>query len=243
MSVHFIADLHLSEDQAETVHAFCAYLAGPARSAKTLYILGDLFEYWAGDDDDSRLADEVASALSALADSGIAINFIAGNRDFLLGSAFASRCAMRLLPDPSLIEIDGRQLLLTHGDLLCTDDTAYLQYRKQVRDPVWQQAFLNRPLTQRKAFIAELRARSREETAHKSAEIMDVNPDAVSALLRRYDYPVLIHGHTHRPAVHRIDVDGRRCERWVLADWHATAEYLVWEADAGQARRYPAASR
>ena len=223
------------------MRAFIDYLAGPARTANTLYILGDLFEYWAGDDDDTPLIRQISDALSALAASGTGIRFMAGNRDFLIGQDFASRCGMRLLPDPSRLVVDGRQLLLTHGDALCTDDTDYLQYRSQVRDPEWQKAFLAKPLEQRKAFIESLRARSREANARKRPEIMDVNQDAVAQLLRTNDYPVLIHGHTHRPARHEHFVDGRTCERWVLADWQGQARYLEWTSGTGAARTQPPA--
>ncbi len=236
MKIHFISDLHLCEEEPATLRAFIDYLAGPARTANTLYILGDLFEYWAGDDDDTPLIRQVSDALSALAASGTALRFMAGNRDFLIGQHFASRCAMRLLPDPSRLVVDGRQVLLTHGDALCTDDTDYLQYRSQVRDPEWQSTFLARPLAERKAFIESLRTRSREANARKRPEIMDVNQDAVAQLLRTNDYPVLIHGHTHRPARHEHLVDGRTCERWVLADWRGQAHYLEWASGSGTAR-------
>lgn len=236
MKIHFISDLHLCEEEPATLRAFTDYLAGPAHNANTLYILGDLFEYWAGDDDDTPLIREVVLALTALAESGTELRFMAGNRDFLIGQGFAARCNMRLLPDPSRLVVDGRQLLLTHGDVLCTDDTAYLQYRSQVRDPDWQTAFLARPLEERKTFIESLRARSRAENARKRPDIMDVNHDAVAELLRTNDYPVLIHGHTHRPARHEHLVDGRSCERWVLADWHGQAHYLEWTAGAATAR-------
>jgi UDP-2,3-diacylglucosamine hydrolase len=239
VKIHFISDLHLCEEEPATLRAFTSYLAGPARNADTLYILGDLFEYWAGDDDDTPLIRQVADALSALAESGTALRFMAGNRDFLIGQGFASRCALRLLPDPSRLVVDGRQLLLTHGDVLCTDDTAYLQYRSQVRDPEWQRAFLARPLEERKTFIESLRARSRAENARKRPEIMDVNQDAVAQLLRTNDYPVLIHGHTHRPARHEHVVDDRKCERWVLSDWHGQAHYLEWTAGTATARTCP----
>lgn len=242
MKIHFISDLHLCEEEPATLRAFTDYLAGPARTANTLYILGDLFEYWAGDDDDTPLIRGVSDALSALAASGTGIRFMAGNRDFLIGEDFASRCGMRLLPDPSRLVVDGRQLLLTHGDVLCTDDADYFQYRSQVRDPDWQKAFLAKPLEERKAFIESLRARSREANARKRPEIMDVNQNAVAQLLRTNGYPVLIHGHTHRPARHEHLVDGRTCERWVLADWAGQAHYLEWTSGMGAARTQPPAA-
>lgn len=238
MKIHFISDLHLCEEEPLGLRVFADYLAGPARTASTLYILGDLFEYWAGDDDDTPLINEVSAVLSALASSGTELRFMAGNRDFLIGQGFASRCSMRLLPDPSRLVFDGRQILLTHGDTLCTDDVDYLQYRSQVRDPDWQKAFLSKPLAERKQFIDSLRARSREANARKSPKVMDVNQTAVEHLLRANDYPVLIHGHTHRPAHHEHVVDGHTCERWVLSDWRGQAHYLEWESGSGQARTF-----
>ncbi|WP_418646916.1 UDP-2,3-diacylglucosamine diphosphatase [Thauera butanivorans] len=230
MRLLFISDLHLSEDHPETVAAFLAFLAGPAREARALYILGDLFEYWAGDDDgDAPLNRDIASALAATARAGTAIHFMPGNRDFLLGADYAARAGMDILPDPWLLQTGDSRLLLSHGDILCTDDAAYQAYRAQVRDPAWQAAFLARPLSERKALIDNLRRLSTAENARKSMEIMDVNADAVAALLRAHHYPTLIHGHTHRPAHHRIQIDGHACSRHVLADWHGSAPHLAFD--------------
>lgn len=230
MRALFISDLHLSTDSPRSLAAFTAFLAGPARQADALYILGDLFEYWAGDDDaDEPIAAAAATALAACAAAGPRIYFMAGNRDFLLGESYAARAGMSLLADPCLIDCDGTRLLLSHGDLLCTDDHAYQRYRQQVRDPAWQAGFLARPLAERKAIIAELRQRSRSEKASKSMAIMDVNPDAVAALLHAHDYPVLIHGHTHRPATHTLLVDGQPCTRHVLHDWDRQPGWLCCE--------------
>lgn len=232
MQALFVSDLHLAEEQPETTAAFLAFLAGPARSVPALYILGDLFEYWAGDDDgDAPLNRRVAEALRGLSASGSAIHFIAGNRDFLLGEAYAARAGMTLLADPCPLRLGAVDVLLSHGDALCTDDLAYQAYRRQVRDPAWQAAFLARPLAERKAFIDSLRSRSEQAKREKEMAIMDVNRSAVEALLRKHAYPTLIHGHTHRPARHEHLVDGRRCERWVLADWHGTAPYLAFDGE------------
>ncbi len=228
----FISDLHLAEERPDTTAAFLAFLAGPARGVPALYILGDLFEYWAGDDDgDAPLNRRVADALRELAASGSRICFIAGNRDFLLGEAYAAQAGMHLLPDPCLLRIGTREILLSHGDALCVDDVAYQSYRRQVRDPAWQAAFLARPLAERKAFIDSLRSRSEAAKQEKAMAIMDVSAPAVDALLREHGYPTLIHGHTHRPARHQHRVDGRACERWVLADWHGTAPYLAFDGE------------
>jgi UDP-2,3-diacylglucosamine hydrolase len=226
----FISDLHLTEEHPETVRAFLAFLDGPAREAAALYILGDLFEYWAGDDDaGSALHGEIASALSAAARADTAIHFMPGNRDFLLGPAYAAQAGMDILSDPWPLVTGAARLLLSHGDMLCTDDIAYQAYRSQVREPAWQAAFLARPLSERKALIENLRRHSSAEKSRKPQEIMDVNADAVAGLLRAHDYPTLIHGHTHRPAHHEFRVDGHACSRHVLADWHGSAPYLAFD--------------
>lgn len=237
MKAQFISDLHLCEERPETTRAFLAFLDGPARRADALYMLGDLFEYWAGDDDDSPLIGTVCAALCGLVSAGTRLFFLAGNRDFLIGPGFAERVGLRLLDEPSLIELDGTRALLSHGDTLCTDDQAYQAYRRQVRDPAWIRGFLDRPLAERKQFIENIRQQSERAKRMKQAEIMDVNADAVETLLRTYDYPLLIHGHTHRPARHLHRVDGRDCERWVLADWHDEAHYLAWENGTLSAHR------
>lgn len=238
MSALFISDLHLSEQSPENIRAFLNLLAGPADRVSTIYILGDLFEYWAGDDDsESALNREIGDALAAVAAHGTRVAFVAGNRDFLVGNGYACRAGMTILADPTVIELDGRRVLLTHGDILCTDDHAYQAYRRQVRDPAWQEAFLRRPLAERKQVIEGLRRHSEAAKQEKPREIMDVNRDAVEALLRAHDYPTLIHGHTHRPTRHVHDVDGHSCERWVLSDWRGTASWLLW--DGSQFRPRP----
>jgi UDP-2,3-diacylglucosamine hydrolase len=231
MSTLFVSDLHLCPTRPETTAAFLGFLRGPARVCEALYILGDLFEYWAGDDDaEEPLNRDVAQALTRLADAGPTLYFMAGNRDFLLGGQYAALSRLTLLPDPTLIELHGVPTLLMHGDTLCTDDAAYLAFRATVRDPAWIAAFLARPLAQRKATIEELRRRSEAEKQRKPMEIMDANDEAVAQALRRHGYPRLIHGHTHRPARHEHVVDGRRCERWVLADWYLRGSYLACDA-------------
>lgn len=226
-SALFISDLHLAEERPGTTAAFLAFLRGPACAAQALFILGDLFEYWAGDDDaDEALPRRVAGALSALRSSGVRTFFVAGNRDFLIGDRFAADAGLEQLADPALIEVAGKRIVVSHGDALCTDDAAYQAYRRQVRDPAWQHAFLARPLTERKQVIEGLRQRSEAEKQDKPMAIMDVNPEAVARLLREFDYPSLVHGHTHRPAHHVHDVHGHRCDRWVLPDWHGAADYL-----------------
>jgi UDP-2,3-diacylglucosamine hydrolase len=227
----FVADLHLCPERPQTTRIFEDFLRGTARQADALYILGDLFEYWAGDDD---LADPhhaaVVSALAQLHDSGTALYFMHGNRDFLIGEAFTRAARATLFPDPSLIDLYGTPTLLMHGDTLCSSDTAYLAFRAQVRQPDWQTAFLARPLAERKAQIEQLRRNSEHDKQHKSVAEMDAHPDAVAAVLREHGYPRLIHGHTHRPARHLHQIDGHDCERWVLDSWYDHGSTLRCDA-------------
>lgn len=239
METLFISDLHLAEAQPALTAIFEAFLQGPCRQARALYILGDLFEYWAGDDDgESPLNRRVAQALAAEAGRGLAIYFMAGNRDFLLGPAYARQARLVLLPDPSEVVLDGQRFLLMHGDSLCTDDEPYQAYRRQVRDPAYQAGFMVQPLAARRAFIEQLRQKSEAAKQQKAAEIMDVNAQTVAGTLRQYDFPALIHGHTHRPAHHRLEVDGRACERWVLSDWRNSAPYLAWTGTRLESRDF-----
>lgn len=205
------------------------FLGTTAREAGALYVLGDLFEYWAGDDmlaEDSH-AQSVVGAFQALSQSGTVIGIMHGNRDFLMAQGLARAAGATLLQDPVEITAGGRRMLLTHGDALCTDDVAYQVFRTQVRDPAWQQAFLSQPLAARRKQIEVLRMRSESEKSTKAEAIMDVNEEAVHALLRTHHFPeLLIHGHTHRPGTHDVEVDGHRCTRWVLGDWHETGDYL-----------------
>jgi UDP-2,3-diacylglucosamine hydrolase len=224
----FISDLHLSAEQPRIAALFLQFMRDQASRAEALYILGDLFEAWPGDDDvNDPFHRQMVDAMAALAAGGTRLYLMHGNRDLLMGKALASACGATLLADPTLAVVHGRRLLLSHGDQLCTDDHAYQAYRKQVHDAAWQQQFLAQPLDARKAFIAQLRTRSQGEKQQKSESIMDVNNDAVLAALRNHDYPDLIHGHTHRPGHHLIHVDGHSCNRWVLGDWdtHPNALY------------------
>lgn len=233
----FISDLHLAEDRPQTTAAFLRFLAGPAAAAGSLFILGDLFDYWAGDDDDTAFNGWICRALHAVSESGVALYFMAGNRDLLAGDGFARAAGLQILPDPTLVRLGECPVLLSHGDAQCTDDVAYQAYRKQVRDPVWQAGFLAQPLAERRAFIERVRAQSEAAKREKAMTIMDVNPAAIEALLREHGHPTLIHGHTHRPARHEHLVDGRRCERWVLADWHDRATWLEFDGSAFEPRR------
>ena len=227
----FISDLHLCAKQPRSMHAFLHFMRHTAPEAEALYVLGDLFESWAGDDDlNDPFHQRITCALSTLAAGGTQLFIMHGNRDFLMAEKLAAVCNATLLPDPTLLELYGTPTLLTHGDTLCADDAAYQSYRSQVHDPAWQQQFLSQQLAQRKAFIEQLRARSENEKQHKSSDLMDVSDAAVAGLLRRHNYPRLIHGHTHRPRHHLHTVDGHGCERWVLGDWDSNANALRCDA-------------
>jgi UDP-2,3-diacylglucosamine hydrolase len=228
----FISDLHLGAEHSRSAQLFQRFMRHTAPQAEALYILGDLFEAWPGDDDlDDPFHQRIIGALKKLSSSGTRLYLMHGNRDLLMSNELERACGATLLPDPTLVDLYGTPTLLTHGDQLCTDDTAYQAYRKQVHDPGWQKQFLAQPLATRKAFIAQLRARSRDEKQSKNMAIMDVNGEAVINFLREHNYPNLIHGHTHRIGHHVLHIDGYTCERWVLGDWDTRASALRCDAD------------
>jgi UDP-2,3-diacylglucosamine hydrolase len=232
----FISDLHLDDARPHIVEDFERFCAGEARDADALYILGDLFEAYIGDDDDAALNARIARALHGVADAGVPVRFIVGNRDFLLGAAYASRCGMEIIDDGVVADLYGAPTLILHGDVLCTDDAAYLAFRRQVRDPAWQAAFLARPLGERRAFAAQARDASRAHTATTDMAIMDVNPDAVEHALREAGVARMIHGHTHRPAIHDFRLDGKPARRIVLGDWYEQGSVLQVGRDAVELR-------
>lgn len=212
----FVSDVHLNEAIPKTTLAFLHFLRHTAVHAKQLYLLGDLFEYWAGDDDcDDPYHKVVIEALKNLSNKGVKLFWIAGNRDFLVGSGFSRRTGIQLLADPSIIHLAKLKLLLSHGDSLCTDDVNYMRFREMVRQETWQRDFLQKPLAERKAIILGMRAASMQDQRQKSMSIMDVNQAAVDALMQSHDATILIHGHTHRTAQHQ-EVAGTR---YVLPDW------------------------
>jgi UDP-2,3-diacylglucosamine hydrolase len=217
----FISDLHLQASQPRTCAAFFAFLQERAMAARALYLLGDLFEYWAGDDDLSDpFHQHIAQAIRAVSDAGVAVYWIAGNRDFLVGDAFAAAAGLTLLAEPHVADIGGQRITLVHGDAQCTGDLTYMAFRDQVRAPAWQAQFLALPLAQRKGIIAGMREGSRAAHTTKSYELMDVAPGAIDALFTATASDIIIHGHTHRPALH---ADGAR-RRYVLPDWEPDAE-------------------
>jgi len=219
----FVSDLHLCAQMPKTSAAFFRFLDQEAASTRQLFLLGDVFEYWAGDDDlDDPFNRKLVDALRALTDKGISLYWMAGNRDFLVGEAFAKAAGVTLLPDPYIADIAGQRVLLLHGDAQCTDDKDYMVFRSQVRDPVWQRIFLAKPITERKALIEGMRTGSREAQREKSMAIMDVNAEEIAKLFHAHEVKIMIHGHTHRPATHR-DQHG---VRYVLPDWDCEGQVV-----------------
>jgi UDP-2,3-diacylglucosamine hydrolase len=217
-----ISDLHLEAGRPDISDALVGFLRHKAVSAPRLYILGDLFEVWLGDDTSDPLAERVAAEFRRLTSQGVELFIMHGNRDFLLGADYASRCGASLLTEPAVLTVGNRRIALLHGDVLCTRDTEYLQFRKLVRDPAWQQQFLAQPLAQRQAFARQARQQSQQTTSSTAAEIMDVTPAAVTDLFQALKVDVIIHGHTHRPAVHDC---GPQSQRVVLGDWDKVGWY------------------
>ncbi|RDS86626.1 UDP-2,3-diacylglucosamine diphosphatase [Dyella psychrodurans] len=227
MSSLFIADLHLDDSRPQITQLFEQYLAGDeVRGADALYILGDLVEAWIGDDDDAELPRRIALATRAVRDAGVPVYFMVGNRDFLLGEAFAERAGLTLLDDGTVHDLYGTPTLLMHGDVLCTDDVAYQAVRRSVRTPEWKSQVLAMSLDARRAFAAKARQDSRAHTGSTHETIMDVNAGAVAEALRTAGVRHLIHGHTHRPAIHHFDLDGQTAERIVLGDWYEQGSVL-----------------
>lgn len=231
MATLFISDLHLPDQPSPLREGFLRFLQGPARQAQALYILGDLFEYWIGDDVGLvAYATEIA-ALRSLTDGGVPCFFMHGNRDFLVGEGFSHASGVQLLPDPTLIELDGVPTLLGHGDLWCTDDRGYQRWRRFSRNRLAQRLFLKLPVSRRQAIAGDVRGRSHSDKRYKAQDIMDVNATAIRAAFDHSGAHRLIHGHTHRPADHQLHTgDHRRVQRLVLADWHDDRmEYLSAE--------------
>lgn len=223
----FISDLHLGVDQPLSQAAFRHFVTDVAPAAEALYILGDLFEYWVGDDDmHDPFHATIVGALQNLAAHGTRVYLLHGNRDLLMGQALAQACQATLLEDPTLLDLYGTPTLISHGDTLCTDDVDYQRFRTQVHEAEFQRDFLAQPIAARKAHVEQLRQISTREKQNKDIAIMDVNDAAVARLLREYRYPRLIHGHTHRPNRHVHTVDGHACERWVLGDWYQRGSAL-----------------
>lgn len=240
----FISDLHIESANSTIMHSLMNLLEQRAQGADALYILGDLFEAWVGDDDINDAGDRVAAALHKLSRQGTQIFLMHGNRDFLLGESFAARCGGSLLAEPSIINCYGQSLLLLHGDSLCTRDTAYINYRKQVREPSWQQAFLSRPLLERHMVAQQLRQQSMAENSHKASDIMDVTHQEVLNLLEDKQVNLMIHGHTHRPGIHTIRLqnpinDKHEAVRIVLGSWDQKAWVLEFSPEGYDLKYFP----
>jgi len=225
-STLFIADLHLEDNAPRQTEWLLAFLAGPGRGADAVYILGDLFEFWIGDDALSATAQQVAGATAALHAAAVPCYFMHGNRDFLVGEDYASAAGMKLLPENLVVDLYGTPTLLLHGDTLCTDDAEYQAFRQQSRNPAWQAAILARSIEERLQMAKSVREASIEHTGSASMDIMDVNAQAVSEAFRKHKVSRMIHGHTHRPAFHLVDLGDATAERIVLADWHEAGSYL-----------------
>lgn len=224
MTTLFISDLHLDESRPAVTRAFFQFLAEHAATADALYILGDFFEVWIGDDDDDPFNRTIVDALAQL---NTPLYVMCGNRDFLLGQRFAAETGATLLTDPTVIDLYGQPVLLMHGDSLCTRDTAYMAFRQQARSPAWQQAMLSKPLAERRAIALHLRQQSQNNNNLKAEDIMDVTAEEVILEMSAAGVTTLIHGHTHRPARHQVSLDQQDGERIVLGDWHANAWWIA----------------
>jgi len=227
MTTLLISDLHLEDKRPEITRAFFHLLERFSGRVERLFILGDFFELWLGDDVLTPTATQVAERLSAFANAGSKIFIMHGNRDFLLGKDYAAQCQATLIEDPYPTVVAGRQCLLMHGDSLCIDDLPYLEFRRMVRDPQWQQAFLGKTVAERIAFGQQARAQSQADQKQKSDEILDVNADEVVRIIGQAGVPLLIHGHTHRPAIHELLINGQDCQRVVLGDWHSKGWFIL----------------
>ena len=230
----FISDLHLNSSQPEILQQLLIFIKSDAAGSDALYILGDLFEVWLGDDDDNPDYHQCMDALKQLTEDGTPVFVLHGNRDFLLGKGFEKRSGSQLLTDPYLIDLYGTPALIMHGDLLCSDDTDYQNFRRQVRDDKWQQLFLQKPLLERKQIAADLRAQSVKHNELKAENIMDVTPATVEEYMHQYNVRLLIHGHTHRPFHHQWKQDTVDYERIVLGDWFTQGSVLRVSPDRYQ---------
>jgi UDP-2,3-diacylglucosamine hydrolase len=235
----FVSDLHLDALEPAAGAQFIEFLRVRAVSVDALYILGDLFESWVGDDDEDPHRGLICEALRELSAHGVPCYVMHGNRDFLLQRGFAQRSGTRLLADPVIIDLYGQSALLTHGDALCTADRPYQLLRGVVRAPSWQQRFLSLPLSLRRSLAQQARDGSRRHTQRTAGEIMDVDANAVAAAMRACGVHLLIHGHTHRPAVHEFELDGVPARRIVLGAWHDQGSCLSWERDAFRLEELP----
>jgi UDP-2,3-diacylglucosamine hydrolase len=231
MTTLFISDLHLDETHPHITALFLQFLQNQAVKAEALYILGDLFEVWVGDDDRSTLSTTVCGALQSVSQTGTAIYLMHGNRDFLLGQHFAQACGASLLPEPAVINLYGTPTLLLHGDTLCTADTRYQAFRQQVRNPTYQQQFLQQSLQERKTIAKHLRQASSEHQQAVDGLLLDITPSEIPKIMQQYQLTQLIHGHTHRPAIHYFQLGNQLAKHFVLSDWETEGNALVCTPD------------
>jgi len=239
MTTLFISDLHLDASQVAIGVQFLRFLDEQAVRADALYILGDLFDAWVGDDDPNPHYAEIKSAIRRVADSGVPIFFMHGNRDFMIGERFAAETGVSILSDPFVADLYGQAVLLSHGDSLCTDDVTYQQVRAMTRDPAWQSMMLKKPIEERIAFAVQARKESMDRGESLADEITDVNHDAVKAMLREHGARTLLHGHTHRPATHEVDLGEHVATRIVLGDWYDQGSVVRWDANGPTLQSIP----
>ena len=239
MSTLFVSDLHLEADRPDIGNQFVQFLKTEAMEADDLYILGDLFESWVGDDDPNAHYAKIKMAIRKVVDKGVPVYFMHGNRDFMIGRQFANETGVEILKDPYPVTMYGQKALLSHGDALCTDDTQYQRVRVMTRNPDWQASILAKPLKERLRIAAEARRQSLERTLNLSMDIMDVNQDEVRRVITTHGVDVLLHGHTHRPDIHTIDLGNRKAKRIVLGDWYTQGSVLRWDLQGPKLRELP----
>ena len=228
MATYFISDLHLERIESSITNIFTEFL-DDLNQNDSLYILGDLFESWIGDDNVSELSQYISDRLLSLSERNISVAIMHGNRDFLIGEDFCKASSIELINDPRIIEIDTKKVMLTHGDQLCTDDKEYQAFRSVVRNPLWQKDFLNFPISKREKIAGEAKDASKDSKENKAMEIMDVNTDAVLKAFNDHPVEIMIHGHTHRPNIHKYKIKNQEKTRIVLGAWHDDPKYLVWD--------------
>jgi UDP-2,3-diacylglucosamine hydrolase len=239
MTTLLISDLHLEAQRPAIGEQFLQFLSNDANNADALYILGDLFEVWLGDDDPNPYYAAMKTALRRFTDTGVPVFFMHGNRDFTIGEQFAAETGVSILADPVFVNLHGHEVLLSHGDALCTDDVQYQQFRLMTRNPDWQAMMLTKSLQERIAYATAVRQESVARGGEISDEIMDVNQEAVHALFREYDADTLLHGHTHRPAVHDVDLGDRIATRIVLGDWYEQGSVVRWDENGPRLESLP----
>jgi UDP-2,3-diacylglucosamine hydrolase len=242
MTTLFISDLHLEADRPDIGEQFLDFLDEEAADAEALYILGDFFEYWVGDDDPDPYYASIKQSLRAFTDTGVPVYFMHGNRDFMIGPDFAAETGVTILPDPYPLELYGKSVLLSHGDAMCTDDVEYQKVREMTRNPEWQAMMLGKPLEERLAIAKHARAQSEQRNKTLSESIMDVNPDAVKETFSEYGVEILLHGHTHRPDIHGVEVDDVLAKRVVLGDWYEQGSVVRWDEDGLELSPIPRAA-